>query len=84
MRHTYSQYGHLPAGQTWTILTELKAINYMIDFAYGDAIFGGRVVQVRWEQPFNEQRSWIRPTLDNLNDSDEKFSVIVLFSKQYW
>jgi len=82
LRHAYYQYGHLLVGQTWTILTELRAINYMLDFAYGDAIFGGRSVQVRWEQPINEQWSWMAG-LENLSDPaiDSQGAVGVASSK---
>jgi len=58
LRHAYFQYGHLIVGQTWTTLTELRALPFLVDFAYGDSLYGGRAMQVRWEQPVNDQFSW--------------------------
>ena len=56
LRHAYITAGDFIAGQTWTTLTFLEAIPVMIDFAAGDALFGGRVTQLRYQQQLND--SW--------------------------
>ena len=56
LRHAYITVGNFIVGQTWTTLTFLEAIPIMIDFAAGDALFGGRVTQVRYQQQLND--SW--------------------------
>jgi len=58
MRHAYVQYGNLIVGQTWSTTTDLRLLPFMIDFAYGDAIYGGRTKQVRWQQQANTNWSW--------------------------
>ena len=68
LRHAYVQYGNLIVGQTWSTLTELRAINYMIDFAYGDVIFGTRSKQVRWQQQLAKHWSWALG-VENLDNS---------------
>ncbi len=42
LRHAYMQYGQFLAGRTWSIITELRALPLILDFAAGDAILGGR------------------------------------------
>lgn len=49
LRHAYMQFGQLLAGQTWTIITELRAMPLILDFAAGDAILGGRSAQIKWD-----------------------------------
>ncbi|TDG12808.1 hypothetical protein E2F43_14695 [Seongchinamella unica] len=49
LRHAYFQYGRLLAGRTWSIITELRALPYMLDFAAGDALLGGRSEQIKWD-----------------------------------
>jgi len=66
MRHAYVQYGNLIVGQTWSTTTELRAINYMIEWAYGDAIYGTRSKQIRWQQQIDKNWSWA-VALENLD-----------------
>jgi hypothetical protein len=42
LRHAYVVFGKFLAGQTWTTLSILESLVYMIDFGAGDALFGGR------------------------------------------
>ncbi|WOJ95137.1 hypothetical protein R0135_08170 [Congregibacter variabilis] len=49
LRHAYFQFGQLQAGRTWSILTELRALPLMLDFAAGDALLGGRSEQIKWD-----------------------------------
>ena len=48
LRHAYVEAGEFTVGQTWTTLSTLSILPFFIDFAAGDALFGGRSAQVRW------------------------------------
>ena len=54
LRHAYVTYGNLVVGQTWTTLSILESLPVMIDFAAGDALFGGRTTQVRYQRRVND------------------------------
>ena len=56
LRHAYITAGNFIAGQTWTTLSFLEAMPFMIDFAAGDALFGGRAAQLRYQYSAND--SW--------------------------
>lgn len=49
LRHAYFEYGNFIVGQTWTNVSDLAALPFMIDFAFGDSLFGGRRPQLRWQ-----------------------------------
>jgi len=49
LRHAYGVVGRLLAGQTWNISGDLTALPGLIDFAGGDALYGDRVAQIRWQ-----------------------------------
>lgn len=68
LRHAYFQYGNLLVGQTWTTLTELRQLPLFLDFAAGDSLFGGRTVQVRWEQEIDSNFDWAI-ALEDYSDS---------------
>jgi hypothetical protein len=51
LRHAYAVYGDFIVGRSWTTVSELRALPFMIDFAFGDSLYGGRTEQVRWQQP---------------------------------
>ena len=53
LRHAYVVYGNFLFGRSWTVLSELRALPYMVDFAFGDSLFGGRSEQVRWQKPLS-------------------------------
>ncbi|GAB2487512.1 DcaP family trimeric outer membrane transporter [Algoriphagus taiwanensis] len=55
LRHAYMVVGNFIFGQTWTTLSFLEAMPNMIDFAAGDALYGGRTVQVRYQKKVNEK-----------------------------
>jgi hypothetical protein len=55
LRHGYITAGNFTIGQTWTTLSFLEAIPIMIDFAAGDALFGGRAAQVRYTKRLNDR-----------------------------
>jgi hypothetical protein len=54
LRHAYVEAGEFTAGQTWTTLSTLSILPFFIDFAAGDALFGGRSAQVRWTRQVND------------------------------
>ena len=54
LRHAYITAGDFIIGQTWTTLSFLESMATMIDFAAGDALFGGRSVQVRYQKQLGE------------------------------
>ncbi|MFG1484914.1 DcaP family trimeric outer membrane transporter [Halobacteriovorax sp. RZ-2] len=58
VRHAYFVYGKIVVGQTWTNLSELRSLPFMIDFAYGDALYGGRTVQLRWQDQVSSSTRW--------------------------
>ena len=68
LRHAYFQYGKILAGQTWTLLTELRQLPFLLDFSGGDSILGGRTAQIRWSDA-NEARDfgWAF-SLEDFND----------------
>lgn len=55
LRHAYITAGNFIAGQTWTTLSFLKSLPYMIDFGAGDALFGGRAAQLRYQRTLNDR-----------------------------
>jgi hypothetical protein len=55
LRHAYVVAGDFVVGQTWTTLSFLESMVYMIDFAAGDALFGGRTTLIRYQKKLNER-----------------------------
>lgn len=55
LRHAYVTVGNFLVGQTWTTLSFLESMPFMIDFAAGDALFGGRTTQIRYIRPVGER-----------------------------
>ena len=45
-------------GQTWSTIVDLSSIPFCIDFAAGDALYGTRTPQIRWQQDIDENWSW--------------------------
>lgn len=58
LRHAYMVQGRLLAGRTWSTLTDIRSLIQTIDFAAGDALSGGRVAQIRWEDRLGERTKW--------------------------
>lgn len=54
LRHAYMVVGDFIIGQTWTTLSFLEAMPNMIDFAAGDALYGGRTVQARFQKKLSD------------------------------
>ena len=69
LRHAYLQWGNLLAGQTWTTLTVLSQLPFLLDFAYGDALYGGRTAQLRWDQKIDGNWSWAAAIEDWADDA---------------
>jgi len=55
LRQAYVVFGDFVAGQTWTTLSVLEAMVATIDFAAGDALFGGRTTQLRYQRRLGER-----------------------------
>ena len=55
LRHAYITFGDFLIGQTWTTLSFLESLPFMIDFAAGDALFGGRAPQIRYTKTLSDQ-----------------------------
>ncbi|WP_422362184.1 DcaP family trimeric outer membrane transporter [Reichenbachiella sp.] len=55
IRHSYITAGDFIIGQTWTTISFLESMAYMIDFAAGDALFGGRSIQVRYQKQLSDK-----------------------------
>lgn len=58
LRHAYGVVGRLLAGQTWSISADLEALPGYIDFNGGDALYGDRVAQIRWQDSAGERITW--------------------------
>jgi len=70
LRHAYFQYGNLLAGRTWTLLTELRQLPFLLDFSGGDSILGGRTVQIRWSQANVARDFGWAVALENFDDGE--------------
>ena len=55
LRHAYGVVGRFLVGQTWTNSADLSTVPATIDFAGGDALYGSRVAQVRWQDKISER-----------------------------
>lgn len=58
LRHAYGVIGRLLAGQTWTTSGDLEALAGTIDFSGGDALYGDRVAQIRWQDRASRHVTW--------------------------
>jgi hypothetical protein len=58
LRHAYIVFGNLLVGQTWTTIADLSSLPFTIDFGAGDALFGTRTPQIRWQQDVSPNWSW--------------------------
>ena len=54
LRHAYVTAGNFIIGQTWTTLSVLESLTVVIDFGAGDALFGGRTTQIRYQKQIKE------------------------------
>lgn len=54
LRHAYLTVGNFTIGQTWTTISFLETITIFIDFAAGDALYGGRTAQIRYDHRIND------------------------------
>lgn len=58
LRHAYMVAGDFVIGQTWTTLSFLESLPFLVDFAAGDALLGGRTAQVRYQKEVNDHISF--------------------------
>lgn len=54
LRHAYGVIGRLLVGRTWTTSGDLTTLPGTIDFSGGDALYGGRVTQIRWQDKLGD------------------------------
>lgn len=54
LRHAYVSVGDFVVGQTWTTLSVMESITILVDFGAGDALFGGRAAQIRYQKSVND------------------------------
>lgn len=71
LRHAYGVIGNVLVGRTWTTSGDLSALPGTIDFSGGDALYGGRTTQIRWQDNINNTFSYavaledFTPQIDN-------------------
>ncbi|MFD1314806.1 DcaP family trimeric outer membrane transporter [Namhaeicola litoreus] len=58
MRHAYGVIGRLLIGRSWTNSGDLSTLPGTIDFSSGDALYGGRVTQIRWQDKIGTNFSY--------------------------
>lgn len=69
LRHAYFRYGRLLAGRTWSLITELRQLPLILDFASGDSILGGRTEQVRYNTVSDDNTFGWAFALENFDDA---------------
>ncbi len=69
LRHAYVRHGKLLAGQTWTLLSELRQLPLILDFAAGDSILGGRTQQLRWTEHSEDKTFGWAVALEKFDDT---------------
>ena len=88
LRHAFVKYGNLLVGQTWTNLSDLRVFPFIMDFSAGDALFGGRTIQIRYEKDFARHLQYglalEMPGLDGIanpfDQAGEPMPVLPIFS----
>jgi len=58
LRHAYIVAGNFIFGQTWTTTSIMESIPNLIDFAAGDALYGGRTTQIKYQKRINDKWKW--------------------------
>ena len=58
LRQAYGVIGRLLVGRTWNTSSDLTAIPGTIDFSGGDAMYGGRFAQIRWQDKISNVLSY--------------------------
>ncbi|WP_394175808.1 DcaP family trimeric outer membrane transporter [Thalassotalea litorea] len=90
LRLFYFQKDEFIFGQYWTNITDLNAIPYFIDFAFGEALYGGRRNQIRWTKKLSESLTYAasieEPTNTNIDNpfnlsGSEQSKIPVLTSR---
>jgi len=66
LRHAYLTVNNFIVGQTWTTLSFVESLPFMIDFGAGDALFGGRTTQIRYQRKVSERWKYA-VALENLD-----------------
>lgn len=58
LRHAYIVAGNFVFGQNWSTTSLLESIPYLIDFAAGDALYGTRTTQLKYQKRVNDHWKW--------------------------
>lgn len=83
LRHAYGVIGRILVGRTWTTSADLSAIPGTIDFSAGDAIYGGRLAQIRWQDKINERFSYAIALEDPVGQIDNPLELDGAFRPTY-
>ncbi len=76
LRHAYGVIGRLLVGRTWTTSVDLATVPSTIDFSGGDALYGARTTQIRWQDKINDRLTYavaledFMPQIDNVFNQD--------------
>jgi hypothetical protein len=58
LRHAYIVAGNFVFGHNWSTTSLLESIPYLIDFAAGDALYGTRTTQLKYQKRVNDHWKW--------------------------
>lgn len=75
LRLAYGVIGRLVIGQTWTTSTDLTTVPSTIDFSAGDALYGGRVAAIRWQDRINERFTYAVALEEPAGQIDNPFNL---------
>lgn len=79
LRQAYGVIGRLLIGRTWTTSGDLTAIPSVIDFSGGDALYGGRLVQIRWQDNINNNLTYAIALEDPAGQIDNPLNLAGAF-----
>ena len=83
MRHAYGVIGRLLIGRSWTNSGDLSTLPGLIDFAGGDALYGGRVTQIRWQDSFGKNFTYAIALEEAQGQIDNPYDLEGAFRAQY-
>jgi len=75
LRHAYGVLGSILAGRTWTTSGDLAALPGTIDFSGGDALYGGRETQIRWQDNLGESFTYALAVEEPVAEIDNPYHL---------
>ena len=75
LRHAYGVIGRLLIGRTWTLSGDLAALPGTIDFSAGDALYGGRATQIRWQDKLSPKFTYAFALEDAFAQIDNPYGL---------